>query len=125
MSIFSAFWRYNLVQGVAYGLDLGSFTLLTARFATGLVLANVAAKLLAGIFAFLLHKQFTFDKSASGRTPREVAFYFSLLLVNIPLSSGILTILAAVLPATAAKIAADVSCLALSFLLTRSMVFRA
>jgi Predicted membrane protein len=120
----AAFLRYNAVQILAYGLDLGSFTLLV-YVGTELIPANVAAKLVAGLFAFAMHKVFTFQKRGSGRVWREAVVYFSLLMVNIPVSSGILAALTAILPTTAAKVMADVSCMALTFLLTRMFVFRA
>ena len=120
----AAFFRYNIVQILAYGLDLGSFSALV-HIGTGLILANVAAKLVAGLFAFFMHKTFTFQKRDSGRVWREAIVYFSLLMVNIPVSSAILAGLTAVLPTMAAKVTADISCMALSFLLTRLFVFRA
>jgi putative flippase GtrA len=117
------FITYVMVQIVAYGLDFGSFWLLASHAAVNPIIANVAGKALAGIFAFAVHKTLTFQASASGRTSHEALRYFLLLLVNIPLSSGLLTILLWFAPTYVAKIAADVICLGITFVLVRLTVF--
>jgi putative flippase GtrA len=117
------FITYIAVQIVAYGLDFGLFWLLASHAAVNPIIANVAGKVLAGIFAFGAHKKLTFQASASGRTPQEALRYFALLLVNIPLSSSILTILLWFAPTYVAKIAADVIGLGITFVLVRLTVF--
>jgi putative flippase GtrA len=114
---------YVAVQIVAYGLDFGLFWLIVSHAAMNPIIANVAGKVLAGIFAFGAHKTFTFRASASGRTTHEALRYFLLLLFNIPLSSGLLTILLWFAPPYAAKIAADVIGLGITFVLVRLIVF--
>jgi putative flippase GtrA len=120
----ATFFRYNLVQIVAYGLDFGSFWLLANPASVNPLIANCVGKLLAGVFAFVLHKGFTFRAARSGRASAEAVRYFTLLLLNIPLSSLVLTFLLAVLPTSIAKVASDVTCLAITFLLVRTAVFR-
>lgn len=114
---------YVLVQIIAYGLDFGLFWVLAGHAAVNPIIANVAGKALAGIFAFGAHKTLTFQASASGRTSQEALRYFVLLLVNIPLSSGLLTILLWFAPTYVAKIAADVIGLGITFVLVRLTVF--
>jgi putative flippase GtrA len=114
---------YVVVQIVAYGLDFGLFWVLASHAVANPIIANVAGKVLAGIFAFGAHKTLTFRASASGRTSHEALRYFLLLLVNIPLSSGLLTVWLWFAPTYAAKIAADVMGLGITFVLVRMTVF--
>jgi len=119
------FVRYVLVQLVAYGLDLGTFEALVRYGAVAPVLANLAGKVPAGLFAFVAHRGFTFGVADSGRPHAQALRYFALLLLNAPLSSLILAaLLAVVTQVTVAKIAADVLSVGLTFALTRYFVFR-
>ena len=116
--------RYLLVQIIAYGLDLGTFQVLVATGVSGPVLANLAGKVPAGIFAFLAHRQFTFRVGNSATVHREAVKYFLLLIVNAPLSSLILAgLLGVMTQVTLAKILADVLSVGLTFTLTKYLVF--
>ena len=116
--------RYLLVQIVAYCVDLGTFQALVATELAGPVIANLAGKLPAGIFAFLAHRRFTFRVGSAARIHREAIKYFVLLAVNAPLSSLILAgLLAFVTPVILAKVLADVLSVGLSFTLTKYVVF--
>jgi putative flippase GtrA len=116
--------RYLLVQIVAYGLDLGTFQALVATGVSGPIVANLAGKVPAGIFAFLVHRRFTFRIGNAAGVHREAIKYLLLLLVNAPLSSLILAGLLGVMPhVTLAKILADVLSVGLTFTLTKYLVF--
>jgi putative flippase GtrA len=116
--------RYLLVQIVAYGLDLGTFQALIASGVSGPLLANLAGKVPAGIFAFLAHRHFTFRVRDAAGVHREAIKYFILLLINAPLSSLILAGLLRVMThVTLAKILADVLSVGLTFMLTKHLVF--
>ena len=118
------FVRYVAVQLVAYAVDLGVFVLLFHGAVSGPIAANVAAKVAAGTFAFGAHRAFTFRIAGADRVGREALKYALLLALNVPLASALLALLLRVVPnATAAKIAADVVCVGLTFLLTRHAVF--
>lgn len=116
--------RYNLVQVLAYGLDYGVFWLVLALAPGQLVAANVASKLAAGVFAFVLHKYVTFQKRGTGRIVRELALYFALLGGNTVVATALLGVLTAFLPPLAAKPVADVLCMAVTFVLTKVFVFK-
>jgi putative flippase GtrA len=118
------FLRYNLVQIVAYVFDFGLFWTLANAASVNPLLANVAGKAVAGFVAFHLHKRFTFRSGDSGRTSSEALRYILLLLLNIPLSSGVLAVLISFMPSSAAKIASDIICLGVTFALVRLTVFR-
>ena len=55
------FIRYGLVQVAAYGLEFSIFMLIML-LGPHLVIANCIAKSISAIFAFFLHKHFTFKK---------------------------------------------------------------
>jgi putative flippase GtrA len=102
---------------------MGGFLLLLHGQLSNPVSANILGKLAAGIFAFFCHKHFTF-RVGCGSTSSQATRYFTLLALNIPLSSSILALeLAWVNDATVAKIIADIVCLALTYLISKYFVF--
>ena len=118
------FVRYVGVQVVAYAIDLGVFVVLFHGGIAGPIAANVAAKVAAGAFAFFAHRAFTFRIAGTERVRSEAVKYALLLALNVPLASALLALLMTAIPvATFAKIAADVVCVGLTFLLTRHGVF--
>jgi putative flippase GtrA len=118
-------FRYLLVQLLAYGVDVGTFIALTATGAAGPLIANLAAKIPAGIFAFLAHRRFTFRMPNRSRAHREVVKYFVLLALNAPISTLILKALLTMNPPmTLAKVLADVLSVGLSFTITKYVVFQ-
>lgn len=118
------FARYVAVQLAAYALDFGAFIALLWGVAADPIAANVAAKVIAGTFAFFVHRSFTF-RVAGTRIGGEAVRYGLLLALNVPVASGLLALLLAVVPhAPTAKVLADVVCVGLTFLLTRHGVFR-
>lgn len=120
------FSRYLAVQGLAYAIDMGGFVLLTWATGVSPVAANIAGKLAAGAFAFLAHRRFTFGVHGEGDGRTQLLKYSLLLAANIPLSSALLTwLLYWIDLPIAAKFASDTFCVALTFALSRTMVFRA
>ena len=118
------FVRYVAVQLVAYAIDLGVFVLLFHGAIAGPITANVLAKIAAGTLAFYAHRGYTFRITGTGRIRREAVKYASLLALNVPLASALLALLMLVVPsATVSKIAADVICVGLTFMLTKHGVF--
>jgi len=116
--------RYVLVQLVAYGVDFGSFLLVLAALPIGPLVANVVGKLAAALFAFALHRRYTFIGAAEGSRGRQGVLYFLLLGLNIPLSSAVLAVLLPMFPLpAAAKFASDVICVALTYLISKHLVF--
>lgn len=116
--------RYLLVQVLAYGVDIGTFIALVSSGVCGPLVANLAGKIPAGILAFLAHRSFTFRKQDSKRLHREALKYAVLLALNAPISTLLLKGLLVVhVPATRAKILADILSVGLSFTLTKYVVF--
>jgi putative flippase GtrA len=117
------FGRYIAVQLAAYVLDMGSFLIFLGEFPDHPVWANVGGKLVAGTFAFFAHRKITFALSAKS-APAEMLKYTLLLLANIPMTSAVLVLLLKFTDnVTTAKFLADVSCVGITFLLAKRLVF--
>ena len=120
------FVRYLLVQILAYALDMGGFVLLFTHFGIDPLVANMVSKMLAGGFAFAVHRSFTFGVlEASGKLQQGVR-YFALLALNIPLSALVLSAMLWLIPmAVVAKFLSDVICVFLNYGLSKRFVFMA
>lgn len=118
------FLRYIAIQLLAYGIDMGMFLLILFIGTVGPVGANFMAKLLAGFFAFVSHRHFTF-RVAEGVAARGQAIrYFVLLALNVPVASVILAFFLLWIPEPfVAKFIADVICVGLTFLLSKHFIF--
>lgn len=118
------FLRYLLVQLVAYFLDIGGFILLFSQANFEPILANAVSKIVAGIFAFIAHRKFTFQVADSASNVQQWLRYFVLLTLNIPLSTLVLGIALWVVPATVlAKFIGDAVCVAITYTLSKRLVF--
>lgn len=120
------FVRYVAVQVLAYGLDMGGFLLLFDFFGTGPIIANFFGKIVAGVFAFFVHRSFTFGVTHEGRKTQQASMYFLLLALNVPISSAALSVvLLAISPAVFAKFIADVICVVATYWISKKYVFSA
>lgn len=118
------FLRYIAVQLVAYGIDMSVFLAVLFSGALGPVETNVIAKLSAGLFAFVAHRQFTFRVAESIAAKEQAIRYFVLLALNVPVASVILTFLLLWIPEPVmAKFIADVICVGLTYLLSKHFIF--
>lgn len=118
------FMRYIMVQLVAYGLDMGGFLLLMTWLAMEPLAANVIGKILAGLFAFVAHRSFTFGVTGTSGTRRQALRYFTLLALNIPLSTLLLSVILWVIShAAAAKFIADIILVLLTYWLSKRFIF--
>lgn len=118
------FARYLLVQVLAYGLDMGGFILLFAHFDIEPLLANVVSKILAGLFAFVAHRSFTFGVAEPDIKVQQGMRYFALLAMNVPLSALVLGVILWGIPmAVVAKLIADMICVVLTYWLSKRFVF--
>ena len=120
------FYKYVAVQGVAYGIDMGTFLLLTSNDVSGPILANVCAKALAGAFAFFAHRHVTFEVGDRPVDAGQASRYLVLLGFNIPVSALILKLFLAVLPVpVVAKFLSDVAGVLLTYWVSKIWVFAA
>nr|BFD44631.1 hypothetical protein FFPRI1PSEUD_61300 [Pseudomonas sp. FFPRI_1] len=119
------FVRYLLVQVLAYGLDMGGFVLLFTHFGLDPLLANMVSKILAGVFAFIAHRSFTFGMAEAGGTLQQAVRYFAVLALNIPLSALVLSAMLWLIPMTiVAKFIADIICVFFNYFLSKRFIFQ-
>lgn len=117
------FLRYNLVQIVAYGIEVLIFFSMTWLWPSYLVAANVAGKAAAGGFAFVAHKYFTFENANSQEIGKQAGRYVLLLIANMFLGSLLLLVFVEFMPKWSAKLVSDMVSVATTFLLTHYLVF--
>ncbi|EFQ62887.1 MULTISPECIES: GtrA family protein [Pseudomonas] len=117
------FVRYGTIQLMAYALDMGTFLLLMTLSQDHPVLANITGKMVAGVFAFFLHRHFTFQSThASGKA--QAVRYFSLLALNIPVASALFSLgLYFINSPAPVKLISDVICVALTYWISKLFVF--
>jgi putative flippase GtrA len=118
--------KYISIQLIAYGIDLGLFLILQLSGFSGPIGSNILAKLAAGSFAFVAHRNFTFRVSIGSAIRQQAIRYFMLLAFNVLMASVILALLLVwITSSVAAKFIADIVCVALSYSLSKSFVFTA
>jgi putative flippase GtrA len=116
--------KYALIQILAYLMDYGIFITLTYFFGAPPLQSNVAGKIISGVFSYFSHRHFTFSREEKENVWFEAIRYFTVLGLNVPISSGLLAIFCQFLPVLIAKFISDALCVALSFKLTQLIVFR-
>jgi len=118
------FIRYVMIQLFAYVLDVGVFLLALHVGLFGPIISNLIGRVLAGAFAFLLHREFTFKYNDPADRLHQAIRYLILLSANVPLSSGILAFFLMFFEDVfIAKILSDVVGVSLTFWLSKSFVF--
>ena len=118
------FFRYIAVQILAYCIDIGMFWLMLAISAVSSVWANVLAKLVAGFFAFFLHRCFTFSLDQSVFAKGQAIRYFVLLSLNIPFALAVFVLFLLWVPDPfVVKLIADVICVGLTYYLNKCFIF--
>lgn len=118
------FIRYVGIQLLAYMVDMGGFLIILKVGFLGPIAANVIGKVVAGIFAFIAHRRFTFCTNDVADRYHQAVRYFLLLLFNAPLSSGLLALVLIWCDRPViAKVVADVVIVALTYWLSKSFVF--
>lgn len=118
------FVRYITIQVLAYGIDLGAFLIVLNIVVVAPVLANVIAKVAAGLFAFVAHRHFTFRATDGVSARVQAVSYFVLLTLNIPVASALLALLLMfITEPIVAKFISDVICVGLTYFLSKYFIF--
>ena len=118
------FVRYILIQVFAYIIDMGGFLALVYLDFLGPIISNVFGKVAAGIFAFIVHRRFTFRLERKEHNRKQMYRYFFLLSVNVPVSSGVLwVVLVFINNPVVAKLLSDILVVLFSFWLSKIWVF--
>jgi putative flippase GtrA len=87
-------------------------------------MANILAKLGAGIFAFLMHRAITFRVKEQEGVLGQAVRYFLLLALNVPLASAILVaLLVFISHLVVAKLLADIMCVGLTYVFSKHLIF--
>ncbi len=119
------FARYFFIQAVLYLLDMGIFILLYHLFSFPAVWANIIGKVIASLSAFIAHRFFTFGITGQDQLVRQGASFITLLLINIPVSTLLLTLfLRGIAVPEIAKLLTDVATLGINFFLIKKFIFR-
>ena len=116
--------RYVVVSGIGWAVDFAAFCLLYQ--VTGIVVAQLVARLVGAWAGFALHRRITFRAATSGLTWRQGARYSLLWLINYAVSTlGLLGAVAALpIRPELAKFAVEVLIAACNFLFMKLFVFR-
>ena len=118
------FVRYVAIQLLAYGIDMGLFLVVLKSDLFGPIVANVIAKLAAGFFAFVVHRNFTFYVKGRSGIKGQAVRYFLLLALNVPVASLVFALLLVWIPEpVVAKFIADIVCVALTYGLSKRFIF--
>ena len=118
------FVRYVIIQLLAYIIDMLVFLITLKLDLFGPIVANIFGKTSAGLFAFITHRNFTFQVSNRVDRKRQAIRYFMILGSNIPISTGILSVcLLWISEPVIAKILADCIGVVLSYLLSKHFIF--
>ncbi len=88
------------------------------------VLSNVSGKVMAGIFAFQMHRTFTFSLEKNQHNDKQKYRYFLLLSANVPVSAVVLVLVMLVVDSLImAKFLSDVLIVLFSFWISKTWVF--
>ncbi len=126
--LLSGFLKMVVASLLSAALDLGLFTLFQWAFwddsASGILYSTVSARVLSGVFNFILNKTWTFK--SKGENARKV-FEYGILFVTQMLLSWILVKLFAMLPAHLTLIKAVIDFLLFlgSYFIQKTFIFRA
>jgi putative flippase GtrA len=112
------------VTFLAYALDMGTFLLLSHILGGQYIFANICSKLISAVFGYFLHRHFTF-RSTEATGSKQAIGYFSLVAVNIPINTGLFSVLLTlVAPSALAKFIADVACLLMNYWISKVAIFK-
>lgn len=118
------FIRYFGVQLLAYCIDMGIFLISIYSSFLGPIASNILSKIVAGLFAFIVHRSFTFQVEKNQREKKHAFKYFLLLGLNIPLSTSLLGFILLFTDWTvAAKFIADAIIILFTFWISKTWVF--
>lgn len=125
-SLSSQSFRYLIVGGVVYGIDVGTFVVLIALAKNHYLEMNVVAKTLSAFVGFFLHRHFTFSWEQRHSMKRQFILYVLLFAFNMALSTGLIYLLVGrlSLPTLPSRIAVDMVVIVTAFIVSRQMVFR-
>ena len=118
------FFRYIIVQILAYVIDMGGFLLMLKLGIFEAVVANILSKCAAAIFSFVGNRNFTFCSNNSADFNKQAIRYILVLAMNIPFSTGILSLfLLWIYEPAIAKFLADGIGAILSYIISKKFIY--
>lgn len=118
--------RFAAVGVVSTVIDFSIFAALHYGLAVGVVPANVASYSVAVVNSYVLNRSWTFAGQATGRAgPRQFLLFLGFNLGGVALSTLVVWLLAAAMPAMLAKTAALAVTFTWNFWTNRLIVYRA
>lgn len=118
------FFRYGIIQGFAFALDVGCFIALINFTSINPVLSNLLGKIVAGIFGFYFQRNFVFQSSRSNLVTFQAIKFISILLVNNLLQLMMMAALINFISSEVlAKILADTTSILISFFAGKYFIF--
>lgn len=119
----STFFRYVVIAGIVYAIDMGGFYLLVSMRLDPVV-ANICVKIIAATSGFFMHRRFTYRIRSSDDALLHAKKYFGLALLYIPISSTVIYLLLIIIPYPVfAKAISDVLLFIFSFWVTSKIAF--
>lgn len=120
-----SFFRYIAIQLMAYAIDMSLFMMVILIQLCGPVEANIVAKLSAGLFAFFLHRHYTFQAAEDASATGQAIRYFIFLILNVPFASGVFVLFLPWMPSPfVAKLIADLICVGFTYSLCKYLIFK-
>jgi putative flippase GtrA len=117
------FFRYLIIAGLAYIVDMGGYYLLIKLHMIPLV-ANIIVKVVAAICGFYLHRRFTYRITDRLDVSSHAKKYFGTALVYTPASTVTLFLLMLVIPDPIyAKALSDILLFLLTYWITTKFTF--
>lgn len=116
--------RYVFIQALAYGLEFATFWVVLQANTNMAGQANVAGKAVAGLFALLAHRAFTFPGPQRHSRLAQALLYVVSLALNAFLGTLLLLgLLRLGLAAAPAKLISDTVLIVVTFFVSRHVIF--
>ena len=117
------FLRYALIAGLAYAIDIGGFWILT-KLSISPSVANLGIKVLAALFGFFAHRQFTYNIKGKVGVYTHASRYFGVALLYAPISTFLLVyILTFIDSPIYVKLGVDIALALITFAIASKFVF--
>ena len=115
--------RYIVIAGLAYLVDVGGFYMLIS-IGWSAVVSNVIVKVVAMIFAFFMHRRFTYLITGNRNRKSHAIKYFLIGFIYTPTSTLFLYYLMLLeINAMYAKIVSDIVLFTVTFFVTTKVTF--
>lgn len=117
--------RYLVVGLCIYAIEYIVYLGLVFNNWLSPIVANAAAKVIAGLSGYFMHRLYTFGKPFYDGLVADFCRYVVILLINLPLFAGIFYLVSLLIANFIwGKIVSDMFCIVIAYVQTRFFVFR-